>query len=164
MGGLQILGIVLLVLAFVFIGIESVVPGFGAPGFLGICCLISGIALTSQTWGGALKLMAVLIVLMALFIVLILRLLSKGVIKSPIILKEKLDKESGFISTKDLDYLVGQTGITATDLRPAGKMNIDDLLVDVVSDGPYILRGKPVKITGVRNSSLLVHEMPEQKS
>lgn len=161
MGGLQILGIVLLVLAFLFIGIEAVVPGFGAPGFLGISCLISGIALTSQTWAGALKLMAVLIVIMALFIVGILHLLSKGRIKSPIILKEKLDKESGFISTKDLDYLIGQTGVTATDLRPAGKMNINDLMVDVVSDGPYILRGKSVKITGVSNNSLLVHELTE---
>ena len=159
MGGLEILGIVLLILAFVFIGIEAVVPGFGAPGILGLSCLAAGIALTSHTWTQAIILITVMIVLMALFIFTILTLLSKGKIKSPIILKEKLDKESGFISTKDLEYMVGREGIASTDLRPAGKVNVDEVLLDVVSDGPYILRGKKVKITGVHNNSLTVREI-----
>ena len=159
MGGLEILGIVLLILAFVFIGIEAVVPGFGAPGILGLSCLAAGIALTSHTWTQAIILITVMIVLMALFIFTILTLLSKGKIKSPIILKEKLDKENGFISSKDLEYMVGREGIATTDLRPAGKVNVDEVLLDVVSDGPYILRGKKVRITGVHNNSLTVREI-----
>ena len=159
MGGLEILGIVLLILAFVFIGIEAVVPGFGAPGILGLSCLAAGIALTSHTWTQAVILITVMIVLMALFIFTILTLLSKGKIKSPIILKEKLDKENGFISSKDLEYMVGREGIATTDLRPAGKVNVDEVLLDVVSDGPYILRGKKVRITGVHNNSLTVREI-----
>ena len=162
MTSFEILGIVLLILAFFFIGIEAVVPGFGAPGIMGISCLVVGIALTTHTWVQALKLIVIMVILMAVFIVIILSLLAHGKIKSPIILKEKLDKESGFISTKDLEFMVGREGTAVTDLRPAGKVNIDDLLLDVVSEGPYILRGKKVKITGVRNSSLVAREIPEK--
>ena len=76
MGGFEILGLVLLVLAFVFIGIECVIPGFGAPGILGLGCMAAGIALSAHSWVQAAKLAALLAVLMAAFIFIILKLLA----------------------------------------------------------------------------------------
>ena len=78
--------------------------------------------------------------------------------KSPIILEEKLDTERGFISSSDLDYLIGKSGVTVTDLRPAGKISVDELVLDVISAGPFIEKGKPVKIIKVSNNSLMVCE------
>ena len=152
MGGFEILGLVLLVLAFVFIGIECVIPGFGAPGILGLGCMAAGIALSAHSWVQAAKL------LMAAFIFIILKLLASGKMKSPIILEEKLDTERGFISSSDLDYLIGKSGVTVTDLRPAGKISVDELVLDVISAGPFIEKGKPVKIIKVSNNSLMVCE------
>ena len=158
MGGFEILGLVLLVLAFVFIGIECVIPGFGAPGILGLGCMAAGIALSAHSWVQAAKLAALLAVLMAAFIFIILKLLASGKMKSPIILEEKLDTERGFISSSDLDYLIGKSGVTVTDLRPAGKISVDELVLDVISAGPFIEKGKPVKIIKVSNNSLMVCE------
>ena len=42
------LGIVLLIAGFILVGIEMVVPGFGAPGISGGICLVLGIVLPLQ--------------------------------------------------------------------------------------------------------------------
>ena len=158
MTGLEILGLVLLILAFIFIGLECLIPGFGAPGIAGAACLIVGIVLSADTWQQAMILSAILAVAMAVFIFVMLRLLHSGKIKSPIVLHEKLDKDSGFISSDDLNYLVGREGVAVTDLRPAGKVSVDDLVLVVISGGPFIEKGASVKITGVSNSSLVVQK------
>ena len=160
--GFEILGMVLIIVAFVFIGIECVIPGFGVPGIVGIGCFVVGVALSASTIGEAIKLIAILLVLLAIFVFIVLTLLSKGIIKSPIALQEKLDKESGCISTEDLKYLVGRTGVAMTDLRPAGKISVDDLLIDVVSDGSYLEKGTKVQIFKVSNSSLMVRSIENE--
>ena len=42
MNTVMIIGIILLIAGFVLVGIELVVPGFGAPGISGIICLVAG--------------------------------------------------------------------------------------------------------------------------
>ena len=46
MDGFMILGIVLLAAGFLFVGIETLIPGFGAPGILGGCCLVAGVSVS----------------------------------------------------------------------------------------------------------------------
>ena len=53
---------------------------------------------------------------------------------------------------------IGKSGVTVTDLRPAGKISVDELVLDVISAGPFIEKGKPVKIIKVSNNSLMVCE------
>ena len=43
-----IIGPLLLAIGFVLVGIEMLVPGFGAPGISGFICLVIGIVLTSK--------------------------------------------------------------------------------------------------------------------
>ena len=43
MDGFMILGIVLLAAGFLFVGIETLIPGFGAPGILGGCSILAGV-------------------------------------------------------------------------------------------------------------------------
>ena len=49
MDGFMILGIVLLAAGFLFVGIETLIPGFGAPGILGGCCLVAGVFLIADS-------------------------------------------------------------------------------------------------------------------
>ena len=145
------LGIILLVAGFVFIGIETIVPGFGAPGIIGICCIVDGFETT-------LIVTAIVLVLLVIMIFILLRFLATGKIKPPIVLTDKLDKEQGYISGADLQYLIGKTGITTTDLRPAGKVKVDDVELDVISDSRFISKGMQVEIYNVSNSSLVVRQ------
>ena len=59
MNGLFILGIILFIVAFIFIGIEMIIPGFGAPGIIGCCCLVAGVSLTANTYTQAIMIIAI---------------------------------------------------------------------------------------------------------
>jgi membrane-bound serine protease (ClpP class) len=59
----------------------------------------------------------------------------------------------------DRQELVGQRGVTATPLYPAGKVRLGDALIDVVADGEMIERGKTVEVVEVRGNRVLVREV-----
>ena len=52
--------------------------------------------------------------------------------------------------------LVGERGTAATALRPAGKAQIGQCYVDVISDGPYIPAGTPIEVVEVRGNKVTV--------
>ncbi len=163
MEGYTLLGIVFLILAFVFIALETLMPGFGAPGIAGICSLTAGVVLCSSSLKQAMLITAVMIILLGVFVFVILKLLASGKIRSPLVLKESLDKENGFISTDNKADMIGLQGTALTDLRPAGKMSADGRTLDVVSEGPFIKKGTAVIITGMKNSSLTVKENQDRR-
>lgn len=67
MDGFMILGIVLLAAGFLFVGIETLIPGFGAPGILGGCCLVAGVFLIADSVQEAVIIVAVVLLLLAVF-------------------------------------------------------------------------------------------------
>lgn len=158
MDGFMILGIFLFIAGFLFVGIEIIVPGFGAPGIVGTCCLIAGVFLTADTIQEAIIIVAIVLVLLAILIFTLVTLLSKGKLKTPIVLDEKLNKEEGYISSTDLQYLIGKRGIAVTDLHPAGRVKIEDIEFDVISDGKFIEKNSHVEIYKLSNSSLVVRK------
>ena len=111
MDGFMILGIVLLAAGFLFVGIETIIPGFGAPGILGGCCLVAGVFLIADSVQEAVIIVAVVLLLLAVLIFTLVTLLAKGRLKTPIILNDKMNKEEGYISSTDLQYLVGKKGV-----------------------------------------------------
>ena len=155
----MILGIVLIVIGFILIGIEMVIPGFGAPGISGIICMIVGLFLTADTIEEGIIILLIVLALLAVMLVIILRLLAKGKLKSPIILKDEISTESGFISSSDLKYLLGKKGAAATDLRPAGRGNFDGVEFNVISESKYINKDTPIEICKVEGSKLIVKEI-----
>ena len=158
MGGLQLLGIIFLILSFVFIALEILMPGFGAPGILGVCSLTAGVVLCSSSVYQAMRLTALMIILLGVFAFVMLKMLSSGMIKSPLVLHSSMDTADGYISTDNKADMIGTEGVAVTDLRPAGKMSAGGKTIDVVSEGPFILKGTAVIVTGMKNSSLTVRE------
>jgi membrane-bound serine protease (ClpP class) len=55
--------------------------------------------------------------------------------------------------------LVGKTGIAMTVLRPAGKAQIGDEFVDVVSEGPFISAGRKIEVASVSGNRVVVREI-----
>jgi membrane-bound serine protease (ClpP class) len=51
---------------------------------------------------------------------------------------------------------VGDVGEALSALRPSGKMQIDDLIVDVVTEGEYVDEGTSVKVIGKRGNRVVV--------
>ena len=52
--------------------------------------------------------------------------------------------------------LLWLTGVAETNLRPSGKGRFGDQLVDVVTEGDLIERGKPITIVEVQGSRVVV--------
>jgi membrane-bound serine protease (ClpP class) len=59
-------------------------------------------------------------------------------------------------SSSDARALLGSMGVAETNLRPSGKGRFGDQLVDVVTEGDLIERGKPIKIVEVQGSRVVV--------
>lgn len=154
------LGIAALLLGFVLAAVEMVVPGFGVPGISSIVCLVIGVFLVSDSpLEGALTTLFVLVVL-GVMLVVVLCLFSKGKL-SPLVLKEKQSRTEGYLSSADLEYLLGKQGTALTDLRPSGTGVFDDIKFDVVSEGSYIEKGASLRIVRVDGLRLVVREYRE---
>ncbi|MDB5387155.1 MAG: signal peptide peptidase SppA, type [Planctomycetaceae bacterium] len=55
--------------------------------------------------------------------------------------------------------LIGETGNTVSILRPSGKAQFGDRMVDVVSEGPFIDPGKPIQVIEVNGNRVVVREV-----
>ena len=151
------LGIVLLFIGFILVGIEMVVPGFGAPGISGIVCLIGGIILTAKNIEEGLTITVVVVVILAVMMTVVMVFLKH--VKSPIILDTEIKSTQGYISVSDMEYLVGKEGMAVTDIRPAGKCDIEGVEFDVRTEGRYIMRGNKVIISRIHENMIMVKEI-----
>lgn len=153
----MVIGIILLIAGFVLVGIEMVVPGFGAPGISGIICLVAGIFLTADTIEEGIFITVVVIVILGILMTIIMGFLSQKKFRSPIVLDEDL-KAGAPINSSDLDYLLQKEGRAATDLKPAGKGDFEGIELDIFSEGPYIKKGSPIVISRINENRLMVRE------
>lgn len=161
--GLFILAIALFIIGFVLIGFEMVTPGFHAPGVIGAACLVAAIFLVSDSFVTGAIITIIVLVLLGIMLAVILGLLSRGKLRSPIILKEEQNKDKGYISSSDLNYLLGKQGVALTDLRPSGVGNFDGIDLDVITEGRYITMGTKLVIYKVQGSKLIVKALNDQQ-
>lgn len=153
---LFILAIILFIVGFILVGIEMVTPGLHAPGLIGSVCLLTAIFLVSDSLEEGAVITLIVLALLGIMLAIILGLLSAGKLKSPIILKEEQNKDKGYISSSDLNYLLGKQGVAITDLRPTGIGNFDGIDFDVISEGRYILKDTRLIIYKVQGAKLIV--------
>lgn len=154
--GVMMLAIILFIAGFVLIGIEMVIPGFSVPGISGIVCLLVGIFLVSDSFVEGAIITIVILALLGAMMAIILGLLTKQRLKLPLILKDEQNKENGYISSTDLQYLKGKEGIAVSDLRPSGTGSFDGIEFDVISESKYIPKNTKLIIYKVQGSKLIV--------
>lgn len=153
---LEIIGIVCMVLGFVLAVVEMLVPGFGFPGIAGGILMIAGVVLKAQTVSEGLTLATILIVALALSMTCIVVFFKSRKLKYPFGLESKVEARDTFLGTDDMDYLIGKKGVALTDLRPAGKIDIDGVEFDVRSESFFVEKGTKVEIIRIQNGSVIV--------
>ena len=158
MSTLVTIGIMLLVLGLILVFIEMLLPGFGAPGISGGICLIIGIMLAAKSVEAGLTLAIIIVVVIAVMMTSVVLFFHAGRDKSPIKFQEKEEPVDNYLSASDMSYLIGQIGIVSTDLRPAGKCEINGVTFDVRSEGNYIVKNSKVKIIKIQGNTLIVKE------
>jgi membrane-bound serine protease (ClpP class) len=83
----------------------------------------------------------------------------KFIAKSPLALRRTLSKQEGVVSqNKDLQSLVHASGVTVTDLRPAGSIRIDNKKIDAVTQGEYLDKDTSIIVIKVTGNQVIVRE------
>lgn len=152
----DIIAIVLFAAGFVFVGVEMFMPGFGWPGISGIICFVAGIFLVAKSFVQGVIIALITAAVIGLLFVIIMRLLSKGKLKSPLILKEEVSENGGYVGTRGLEHMVGAEGVAVTDLHPAGVGRFGDDELDVVTTGKFIARGTAIAVIKAEGYRLVV--------
>lgn len=150
--------IVLLLVGFFLVVVEMYIPGFGAPGIIGILFLVGGIVLAKPTPFQALIMVLVIAALLCIALSICIHSASKGRLsKSKLVLRD-VATQAETPETNDLQYFVGHTGVTKTALRPAGIAEFDGVKLNVVSEGDFIPTGKTIEVERVEGNRIVVKE------
>jgi membrane-bound serine protease (ClpP class) len=165
---------VIFVVGLILIILEIfVIPGFGIAGISGVILAFTGLVLSMvdniifefefhsmEAIGLVLK--SFMIVAISIFIAFIVSLyLSQKVLTSNtfswIVLNSTQKKDEGYVGVdrKQKD-LIGQTGVALTNLRPSGKVEIEDEMYDAKSEIGFIEKGQKVKVINYRSGQIYV--------
>ena len=152
----NIIGILVALIGIALLVLEMYVPGFGAPGILGIAMLILGYILIGPTLQEGLILLLVFGAILCIALIICLRSASKGRFdKSRLVLRDiAVAKETP--ESNHLMRFIGKEGIAKTALRPAGICDFDGVRLNVVSNGEFIENGARVKVIAVEGNRVLV--------
>lgn len=139
--------------------VEMLTPTVGLLAGLGVAMMLYSVVLVL---GGNLQaIYAMLIALAAAVVIfaLLLKKLPSSGLWNRIVLKDQSRTSSGYVSTPSKDNLLGKTGETVSELRPAGAAQIDGVPVDVVSEGVFIAKGQRVRVVTVEGSRVVVRKI-----
>lgn len=153
-----------------------VIPGFGVFGIVGILLMLVSVIMASQTFVGAVDperdLMAATRTLTglggAVAAVIVTGLILSRFLPAIPLLRDMVLVPPGADGTStqaprlrpdlvdEQASLIGKTGRAVTMLRPAGKVEIDGRLIEVISEGGFIAEGSEVEIVHASKQRIVV--------
>ena len=166
--------IVLFFVGIVLIAVELfAIPGFGVIGATGIGLVVGSLTISlvhndmfdfSMTGIDQVGI-ALLRVVLTIFAGLALMLTFGGSIFNSaafkrITLQDEQLAEQGYTVRRDEIYhLVNRKGVAITDLRPAGKIEVDGETLDAMTEGGFIGRGTEIVILKIETNTLIVRAL-----
>ncbi len=152
--GYVVAAIALTCVALMLFFAEIFIPSFGLISLVALGCMAGSVALAFQAGAGVGYLF---MVLNALAIPVVVVVAFKLLPRSPLVLSQTFeDKKPKTPAVHSDEALVGREGVAETDLRPAGKAEIDGRRVDVLTGGEYIESGTRVKVVRVEGARVFV--------
>lgn len=155
-GNSQWTSLALFVLGLILLVIEGMVPGFGLPGIGGIIFVFVGTILAMNSIKYAVISLSVAIIISTLVTILLIKLGFKSKLFDSVVLKSILNAERGYLSVDNMDRLIDKEGITVSELRPSGFIEIDGERLDALSEGSFIPRDTPIKVVKIEGPKIFV--------
>lgn len=187
-GTAEVLEVFLFLIGIIFIGVEVfVIPGMGVAGIAGLLLMVAGVLMASHDFvvprtDRQLDIFATSLLVVACsgggFVVAAMAL-SKYFNAIPIfnrlVLHPTRPASGGQTDPKDSEgkplplsqsdgvsgVSIGDWGVAASPLRPAGKARFADHYLDVMTDGSYVDSGQQVRIVKMQGSRIVVREVAE---
>ncbi len=164
--------ILLFIAGLILLALEIfAIPGFGVTGFAGVLLITTGLTLSlvehigpgtfDYDYGRLIKAFFLVIISMAMGI-LISIFLAKRLLESPklgfALINQQRSADGFTVAETGYSTMVGKTGVAQTQLRPAGKVEIEGDLFDAVSQVSYINKGEPIKVVDYKKGQLIVRK------
>jgi membrane-bound serine protease (ClpP class) len=162
----------ILMAGIILLGIEIfVLPGFGLAGFAGIVTIVIGMILAMQDfvipdpslpWQKELLIKNSVRALGAYLAAMISGLLFIRYVMPAIPSSREgpyltASLKNAHADTKETQKVrVGDTGTALTYLRPSGKADINDEMIDVITQNQFLEKGTPVKVIEIRGNRIVV--------
>ncbi|MBP2026337.1 membrane-bound serine protease (ClpP class) [Acetoanaerobium pronyense] len=157
-GSTTTFAVLIFLLGIVLLTIEVFIPGFGVFGIGGIIAIFGSIVMASSSAAQAILSISIALVITTIVIALIIKYIPKRNLSKTLFLDTNLDKEGGFVSSKEVIELIGREGKSLTYLRPSGKIEIDGQIYDATTNGMYISKDTKVIVLNSVGSRLIVKE------
>ena len=146
------------------------IPGFGLAGLSGIGIILWGLyelLLPDVPVGHEIHSMVLTgftigIIGGIIGFILMFKLMTKTEFWQKLTSPNVQEKEKGYSSSIGLEDLTGEEGITDTDLRPSGWVNVGDQRIFVVTEGSYINKNEKVKILSVDGNRVVVRKINQK--
>lgn len=167
--------ILVFIVGLILIALEIfVIPGFGVAGISGIVLVITGLTFSlinndgfDFTISGPEYLMQSLAIVITSMVAMLVLFIFTGTklmhskAFSKMVLQDELSSKQGYesFSKTNQDSLLEKTGIAQTDLRPSGKITIDDITYNASAASGYIEKGKSIKVIRNDGVTLMVKEI-----
>jgi membrane-bound serine protease (ClpP class) len=153
--------IILFVIGIVLVLLEFVLPG-GIIGLIGLGAILTSFFLAgSSVMVIGVSLLVALVATVIVSIILVKVFGKKLHAFKKIILFDSTNTESGYVSNKNREDLIGKQGIAFTTLRPSGTAIIDEERLDVVTQGNYIEKNTKIEVIKTEGSRIVVREVTD---
>lgn len=150
-----------------------VIPGFGIAGISGILCIIIGLGLAlidndklnfegigMLSVGWAFFRVTAVVFFGLIFFLIFGKSMFESKALAPMILKNEETAHHGFsVARADYKQLGGKEGVALTDLRPSGKVSIEEEVYDALTMGEYITKGTAIKVVKHEGYSIVVKQV-----
>jgi membrane-bound serine protease (ClpP class) len=148
--GLAVVGLILILLEL------HVIPGHGFAGALGLVVLLVSVVLA---FGIAFFFVAIQSISIAIVLTIVAFWGATKIFPESAFFKRiTLTAAQGpdYVASSDFRQLMGQSGVAASYLRPAGVASIDGKRVAVLTEGNFVPAGTPVRVTRVEGARIFV--------
>lgn len=148
--------LILFVTGLILLVIEGMIPGFGLPGISGIILVATGTIIAMDSLSMALLSLSIAIIITTIVTIILIKMGFKSKMLNKIILETKQKDEKGYLSIDSMDEYMDREGISITELRPSGFIDIDGKKLDALSDDGFIPKNTSIKVVRVEGSKIFV--------
>jgi len=158
-GNSQWTSLIIFITGLILLVIEGMVPGFGLPGISGIILVAIGVILAMKSLQSALMSLSVAIIVTTVITVFLIKYGHKSPHLEKIVLSSQLKTEKGYTTARSKADYLGKEGITVSELRPSGIIELNGERMDALSEGDYIDRGLKIEVVRVEGSKIFVRRV-----
>ncbi len=154
-----------LVVGLVLMAIEIFIPGFGICGITGIALIVFSIVfrtVTSHDFLHLLYLVIITLLVSGINLLIVTKSAKSGLLsKTPLVEKNTAIPKDYGSNEKNYGYLLNKVGETKTVCKPVGKMILDNIEYQVITNGDYLSAGTKVKVVEVDGNTIVVKKVED---